>query len=138
MAIATVHLNQTNSSASTSGLATTITSTTAGNALIVAIGTNATNRTVSSVTDNGSHTNTWVKLTSQAAQSQNVEIWYSLNVPAGITQVTVNIANGPGIVMVNINEYSGIARASAVDQTVNTSNGSSTAPVSGTTAALSS
>ena len=94
-----------------------ITSTTAGNFLVVSIGIrDGSNETVPSVTDNKSdvYSAAW-NVGNAAGGNYTTAIFYSANVPAGVTSVTVNNpANGAGMV-VNVVQYSGVATSSALD-----------------------
>jgi hypothetical protein len=115
-----------------------VSSTTAGNALVIDVGANHSGfaaPAVTSITDNGATHATYALAVRQAIaspDSQDAEIWYAANVPAGITQVTVTISS-QGAATVWIGEFSGIALASPLDQKAGHTKFGGTGHDSGTT-----
>lgn len=102
----------TNSNSSNgSSLATTISTSSAGDLLIAQIAVNTGSAVVTSVTDSAG--NTWVKATSGAGGSLDSEIWYAVDAsPAN--SVTVNVS-GSRRIAVNISEFDGVAQSSVLD-----------------------
>jgi hypothetical protein len=100
----------------------TVSSTTAGDALVIEVGANHSNYAtpaVTSITDNGAAHASYALAVRQAIpspDSQDAEIWFAANIPAGITHVTVNISS-QGAATVWVGEFSGIALTNPVDQT---------------------
>ncbi len=119
-------------SAVATGTAKSITSTTAGSLLAVAISLpgNTSNRTISSVTD--SKGQTWTQYPSVSATDSTgnslTDIWYFPNTVSGVTSVTVN---GSGAfnsgAYLTIYEVAGIVTSSATDAGAAKNNGASSA-----------
>jgi hypothetical protein len=106
-------VQQATNSNSTSGssLATSISSSSAGDLLIAQIAVNTGSAVVTSVTDSAG--NTWTKATSGAGGSYDSEIWYSQDAQS-TNQVTVNVS-GSRRISVNISEFDGVAQSSILD-----------------------
>ena len=107
---------------------TTITSSTAGNLLVIAITTyvNAVG-TVTGVTDNKSQT--WVQATgargTNSANNTATDIWYFPNTASGVTSVTVTFTGG-ALAEQTVYEVSGIKTSSPLDVAGGVSSGAST------------
>ncbi|MCX6867421.1 MAG: MBG domain-containing protein, partial [Verrucomicrobia bacterium] len=103
-----------------------------GNSLVAVISTRGTSSSrITSITQTGA---TWTRA-SQAANSNGTttEIWYAPNVSGAGKTITITQASALRSAAV-VMEYPGVLAVSPVDQTGNAT-GSSTAPVTGTTAA---
>jgi hypothetical protein len=95
-----------------------------------------------SVTDNGTPPSTWTRAVTKtdAALYEGVEIWYTTNVRGQPTLITITINPGGSVLPHQtsvVEEYSGIATTSPVDQTAANSNYNVTACPTGTTSATS-
>lgn len=97
----------------------TIAPSTAGSLIVVQFACN-TAKSVASVSDG---TNTYQLATGTKGNTGNLgtEIWYALNVSAGITSVTVTLT-ATGNSMVSVEEYSGIKSSAAFDTGANQNN----------------
>src|SRR6185437_3767951 len=132
MAISVVHTTSANT------LTVTIPSTTAGNCLIVCVGSfnSTTPATISGITLGGSADN-FAAATSNNSQTAAVFIWCDPNCAGGQTSVVIsgsNLVVGSGTGGVVIYEVSGLATASVVDKVSNSSAGVGSTFTSGTTA----
>ena len=77
--------------------------------------------TIASITDNGSPASTWARATTVSTGGLNMsgEIWYAANVGGAPTIITVTIApggSGAPDQMSRLDEYSGVAATSPLDQ----------------------
>jgi hypothetical protein len=100
-----------------SGASMTITSTTAGNTLVVLVVHRNLTDHVTSITDGG---DTFVSancLSTDSTGGQRAEIWYALGVAAGRTAVVVNTSGG-GLFRSGVHEYSGSLRNLAFESAV--------------------
>jgi hypothetical protein len=103
----------TGSATSGTVISVTITSPTAGNALILTYGGNPNTATIASVAGGGV---TWVKAKSSNT-NRDAEIWYGLNASGLSTNVTItlNSALGGSGGLANVSEWSGLSGSSVVD-----------------------
>ena len=116
-------------SAATALTTTFPTATVGGNLLVLSasVYTGSTNQ-IKSVTDSAG--NTWTKIGAFAVSGHysDGEMWYSPNARS-VTRVTVQTGSS-AVVAMNVQEFSGVATASALDVATGTSN-TSTSPASG-------
>ncbi len=98
-----------------------ISSTAAGNAIVVGA---AAGPAISSVTD--TQGNAYV----QAVVWGSTAIWYAVSIRGGADTVTANFASSTGFSLIYIHEYAGLATSSALDQ-VSSQTGTGTAVTSG-------
>jgi acid phosphatase type 7 len=116
-------------SAATTLTTTFPTATVGGNLLVLSasVYTGSTNQ-IKSVTDSAG--NTWTKIGAFAVSGHysDGEMWYSPNARS-VTRVTVQTGSS-AVVAMNVQEFSGVAAASALDVATGTSN-TSTSPASG-------
>jgi hypothetical protein len=143
----TAALVQSKSGTASSGTTVTVTlttPTTAGNCLVVYVGTvqGTTNPTVSGITLGGAAGNFASAKTQNNNADTDAEIWVNWNIAGGQTSVVVTFAAGTGTGQENIalvEEWSGIlASSSPVDSpTANGASGVGLAPSSGSTGTLS-
>jgi dienelactone hydrolase len=106
----------------------TIPSTAAGNALVVAFAGASITNPISSISAAGC---TWVKGI-ESNTNRAASIWYALNVPAGVTSLSISFTGSPAqFVSWEVWEFSGVATTSAVSGTAAAS-GNSTTPTTGT------
>ena len=129
MAIAFVQEAGATETATSTTLAVTI-STTAGNCLAAFVALGHSSASVSGIADTAG--NTWAKAVGVAVRNPDAEIWVALDA-AAVTSVTVT-ASATVTMVVAVQEWSGVATASAVDQTATDNSAGSTAFSSGTTA----
>jgi len=124
MAIAFIQEADNGSGTTSSSTSVTITSSTFGSLLVVAVYKN-NGTTISSITDNIGNTYTQVPGAHAVGSPapDTTDIWYSANSLSGVTSVTVNFGstcfNVPYIL-----EYSGVATTSPIDVAGNISAGS--------------
>lgn len=142
MAIALV---QSKSATGTSGTSITVTlnsNTTAGNCLVVCVGTDEStdNPTVSGVTLGGSAGNFAAANTAYSNTDLNSAIWVDPNCAGGQTSVVISLTGGAGggtEVAAYVLEFSGVQTSSAVDKAPTGQNSSGTTWTSGSTGTLS-
>jgi hypothetical protein len=105
-----------------------VSTTSAGNLLVIGISQSSSGAFVSSVTDNATITNTYVQApgayTSGALMS---DIWYCENCHSGATVITVNFASPSSTPVCSASEYSGVLTSGSFD-TANHIQGGSVSP----------
>ena len=116
------------STASTTLAVTLGTAPLAGDALVATVTTNATTRTVSSISGAGG---TWSRITAKAASGGNTETWAALDVAGGSTTVTITLSSsGAGAAIVT--EVGGVASSGATDVSGSASGANTRSLASGT------
>ena len=116
------------SSVSTTLAVTLGTAPVAGNALVATVTTNATTRTVSSISGAGG---TWSRIAAKAASGGNTETWAALDVAGGSTTVTITLSSsGAGAAIVT--EVGGVASSGATDVSGSASGANTRSLASGT------
>jgi len=120
-------LNVATSGRNVSSVGLTLSSVTAGDALVLVIADQSSNGAiVSSVSGGGV---TWSKAASTGSTANgDAEIWYGLNSSgtSGSTTITVNLSQTTNVQIADVSEYSGVATSAALDKTT-TNNASGTA-----------
>jgi hypothetical protein len=99
---------------------------TAGDTLVASIAVAAgSSKQVTGVTD--STGGTWTKgpVGFQSGSNNRVEMWYRVNVPAGITRVTATLS-ASGVSSATVSEWSGVVDTAPVDQMAGRGNAAST------------
>lgn len=121
----------------------TIPATVAGDALILTIeATGLLNvPQVQTITDNGATHATYVRALEDAYVFPSIDagVWYASNIPAGITQVTVNWSAGSvsnGWLSVWVGEYAGLAATGMLDRTAYQEHANVTSHPTGSTAVI--
>jgi Big-like domain-containing protein/purple acid phosphatase-like protein/calcineurin-like phosphoesterase family protein len=113
--------------ASTSGTTMNVDiSATAADTLVASIAVAAgSSKQVTDVTDSTGGTWTRGPVGFQSGSNNRVEMWYRVNVPAGITRVTATLS-ASGVSSATVSEWSGVDDTAPVDQQAGRGNSSST------------
>jgi len=134
MAIARVGLHTGANTTFSSSVTTESWTSTSGNALIAIVEADVVAQNGVTVTDNKG--NTWNRVISTAlAATFDLEVWVALNITGGAGHTVTATDNGGGVdSLIMVEEWSGIASASAVDKFVGATGINSSAANSGATA----